>query len=115
MESLLKSTLNTRIVPGTHRFIRSDLPNHLTEDEKQWLLEDEIKTVVDLRTSDEYTKWPSSFENDNRFTVLHMPVTLINDGIAKNIDEMTKIYAGMVDEQLTNILDTILQLIWKSG
>lgn len=39
MSSLLKSTRNTRALPtGTMRYIRSDVPLNLTEEEIQWLL-----------------------------------------------------------------------------
>ena len=50
MGSLLKSTLNTRALPvGGMRYIRSDAPLSLTEKEIQWLLDNDISTLVDLR------------------------------------------------------------------
>ena len=49
MSSLLKSTRNTRALPtGTMRYIRSDAPTNLTEEEIQWLLDNNITTVIDL-------------------------------------------------------------------
>ena len=49
MSSLLKSTRNTRALPtGTMRYIRSDAPTNLTEEEIQWLLDNNITAVIDL-------------------------------------------------------------------
>ena len=52
MGSLLQSTRNTRALPaGTLRFIRSDVPERLTGAEIQWLLDNHITIVVDLRST----------------------------------------------------------------
>ena len=49
MPSLLQSTLNTRPLPtGDMRFIRSDCPEKLTDEEVEWLLQNHVTTVVDL-------------------------------------------------------------------
>ena len=49
MSSLLKSTLNTRALPiGGMRYIRSDAPLCLTEEEIQWLLDNRTGTVSAL-------------------------------------------------------------------
>lgn len=49
MSSLLKSTRNTRALPtGTMHYIRSDAPTNLTEEEIQWLLDNNITAVIDL-------------------------------------------------------------------
>lgn len=54
MSSLLKSTRNTRALPtGTMRYIRSDAPTNLTDEEIQWLLDNNITTVIDLRSEEE--------------------------------------------------------------
>ena len=50
MSSLLKSTLNTRALPtGDLRYIRSDFPGNLSDDEVLWLVNNNITTIVDLR------------------------------------------------------------------
>ena len=55
MGSLLRSTRNTRALPtGSLRYIRSDVPDNLTDTEIRWLLDNQITTVVDQR-SDEVT------------------------------------------------------------
>ena len=49
MSSLLQSTRNTRALPtGTMRYMRSDAPENLTEREVQWLLDNNIITIVGL-------------------------------------------------------------------
>lgn len=51
MSSLLGSTRNTRILPiGTIKYIRSDVPEKLTDNETGWLLDNRITTAVDLRS-----------------------------------------------------------------
>ena len=43
MSSLLKSTLNTRALPtGDLRYIRSDFPGNLSDDEVLWLVNNNI-------------------------------------------------------------------------
>lgn len=57
MSSLLQSTRNTRVLPtGTMRYIRSDAPENLTDKEVQWLLDNNIITIVDLRSDEEIVK-----------------------------------------------------------
>ena len=76
MGSLLKSTLNTRALPvGNLRYIRSDYPGKLTEQEVHWLLQNDITTIVDLREEKEYKARPCSLEEREGFTYYHLPVT----------------------------------------
>ena len=50
MGSILQTTLNTRALPtGDMRYVRSDYPGKLTDEEVQWLLQNGITTIVDLR------------------------------------------------------------------
>ncbi len=62
MGSLLKSTLNTRALPvGGMRYIRSDAPLSLTEKEIQWLLDNDISTLIDLRSAEELKRTPCPY------------------------------------------------------
>ena len=46
MGSLLKSTRNTRALPtGTLRYIRSDYPGHLSDEEVSWLRKNGVTTI----------------------------------------------------------------------
>ncbi|MCM1027135.1 MAG: tyrosine-protein phosphatase [Roseburia sp.] len=76
MDSLLKSTRNTRALPiGTMHYIRSDVPLNLTDEEIQWLLDNKITTLVDLRSDEEVSKQPCGLAVKEGFQYYHLPVT----------------------------------------
>lgn len=109
MASLLKSTLNTRFLPGSgERFIRSDAPLNLTEEEICWLEERNIRTLVDLRSDEEVHRKPCPLALRNGFLYHHLPVTGGGD-TPRNREHLHQVYAGMVDGQMERILDVILQ------
>ena len=109
MGSLLKSTLNTRALPiGGMRYIRSDVPLCLTEEEVQWLLDNQITTLVDLRSTEEVERKPCPLQNREGFTYHHLPVTGGGD-TPKSREHLHRVYGGMVDEQMDIILETILK------
>ena len=108
MASLLKSTLNTRTLPiGGMRYIRSDAPINLTEEEIQWLIDNDITTLVDLRATEELERKPCPLRDMPEFTYHHLPVTGGGD-TPKSREHLHEVYRGMVDEQMEIILDTIL-------
>ena len=76
MSSLLQSTNNTRVLPtGTNRYYRSDFPENLTDKEIQWLLDNNITTIIDLRSDEELLKKPCSLKEIEAFRYYHLPVT----------------------------------------
>ena len=108
MASLLQSTLNTRPLPtGDMRFIRSDCPEKLTDEEVEWLLRNHVTTVVDLREEKEYQRKPCRLETEAGFTYYHLPVTGGGD-TPKSPEDVAAVYLGMLDEQMDRILRTIL-------
>ena len=108
MPSLFQSTLNTRMLPtGTMQFIRSDCPQKLTVDEIEWLRQNRVTTIVDLREKKEYEQTPCCLEKEEGFTVYHMPVTG-GGAPPKSPDDVASVYLGMLDKQMDNILQTIL-------
>lgn len=108
MSSLLRSTLNTRALPmGGMRYIRSDVPLCLTEEEIQWLLDHDITTLVDLRSAEELERQPCPLRNAAGFTYCHLPVTGGGD-TPRSREHLHEVYRGMVDGQMGTILDTIL-------
>lgn len=108
MGSLLSSTKNTRsILPDSVRFVRSDVPNCITEQEIQWLIEHNIVTIVDLRQDEERIKKKCPLIDDCRFQYFCMPVTG-GDIIPKTVDEVSKSYISMVDSQMDKIINTIM-------
>ncbi|MGN0424718.1 MAG: tyrosine-protein phosphatase [Acetatifactor sp.] len=108
MGSLLKSTLNTRALPVDGlRYIRSDAPLCLTEEEIQWLLDNHITTLVDLRSAQELEHNPCPLQDMTGFTYYHIPVTGGGD-TPKSREHLYEVYRGMVDAQMDTILETIL-------
>ena len=48
MGSILQTTLNTRALPtGDFRYVRSDYPGKLTDEEVRWIYQNDITTIVD--------------------------------------------------------------------
>lgn len=110
MASLFKSTLNTRaLLPDCLRFIRSDVPAQLSEQETEWLIERNVTTVVDLRTEEERQRKGCPLASDPRFQYHCMPVTGGN-AVPSSIDAVSESYINMVDEQM----DAIIDLIWNA-
>ena len=108
MPSLLQSTRNTRALPtGDMRFIRSDCPGKLTDEEVEWLLQNQVTTIVDLREKKEYEQTPCRLETEDGFTFYHMPVTGGGD-TPKSPEEVASVYLGMLDKQMDEIIRTIM-------
>lgn len=109
MGSLLQSTQNTRALPtGDFRYIRSDYPGNLTTSEVQWLLQNNIVTIIDLREEKEYRVKSCILETDPGFTYYHLPVTGGGD-TPKSPEAVAATYLGMLDEQMEKIISTILE------
>ena len=105
--SLLRSTANTRpVLPGSLRYIRSDVPWQVTTSEIEWLIEQNIRTIIDLRTDAEQESKPCRLAADDRFVYLHLPVTG-GDTVPAAPDDVTDSYIRMVDEQMLRILAAI--------
>ena len=108
MSSLLQSTRNTRALPtGTMRYIRSDLPENLTDKEIQWLLDHNITTIVDLRSDEEILNKPCCLKNKDGFRYFHLPVTG-GGGTPKSLEHLYVVYRQMVDDKMDKIIDTIM-------
>lgn len=107
MSSLLSHTQNTRSILGdNYRYIRSDVPQVITPDERNWLLGNNIRTIVDLREETEREKKPCPLEKDKEFRYLCMPVSGGN-AIPAKPEDVSVSYLKMVDEQMWNIIDAI--------
>ena len=109
MASLLKSTRNTRMLPvGTGRFLRSDAPVQLTQEEIRWLREHNFCTLVDLRAEEEARRNPCALCDAEGFTYIHLPVTGGGD-TPKSREHLHRIYRHMLDNQMETIISTILE------
>ena len=108
MGSLLQTTLNTRALPtGDFRYVRSDYPGKLTDDEVQWLLQNNIRTIVDLREKKEYEARPCQLEKQEGFTYYHLPVTGGGD-TPKSPEAVATTYLRMLDGQMDKIISIIM-------
>ena len=108
MGSLLQTTLNTRALPiGNLRYIRSDYPGKLTEDEVKWLRKNDITTIVDLREEKEYKARQCRLEKEDGFTYYHLPVTGGGD-TPESPEAVARTYLGMLDGQMERIISTIM-------
>lgn len=110
MDDLFKCTLNTRsILKDKPRFIRSDVPTFVTEDERLRLIENKITVIIDLRTEEERQRKECPLEKDERFQYYCMSVSGGN-AVPPTVDDVSESYINMVDEQMYRIID----LIWSS-
>lgn len=106
---LFRSTQNTRaILPDSLRFIRSDVPAKMTAKELQWLRENDILTVVDLREASERLQKPCPLAGESGFEYMNMPVTGGN-AIPAAPEDVPLSYIRMVDERMDAIIDTMLR------
>lgn len=107
--SLFASTKNTRaIINNSFRYIRSDVPDHLSAAERQWLIDNNVKTVIDLRQSSEQENKPCSLKDDDEFDYISMAVTGGNT-IPDSVEEVPLSYINMVDDTMNVIVDTIMK------
>lgn len=108
MASLLRSTMNTRALPtGTLRYIRSDVPERLTGAEIQWLLDNAVTTIVDLRSEKEVSGRPCCLAGRAGFRYVHLPVTG-GGGTPTSLAHLYMVYRRMVDERMAEIVDAIM-------
>ena len=105
MSSLFKSTNNTRqLIKGDSRFIRSDVPVSLTAEETQWLIDEDVLTVIDLREGSEQPAKSCPLKYDKRFEYLIMPVTGGN-AVPDTAEGVIRSYIQMCDEKMQRIID----------
>ena len=93
--------------PAQLRYIRSDFPGNLSDDEVLWLVNNNITTIVDLREEKEYKVKPCRLETEKGFTFFHMPVTGGGD-TPSSPEAVAETYLGMLDAQMDTIISTIM-------
>ncbi len=104
MASLLTYTLNTRwLREGCTHYLRSDVPDRLSDADIAWLLAHDVRTVVDLRALNEAEKRPCPLENHPAFTYHHMPVST-GDIVPLCVEDVPRSYMAMADEKMEKIV-----------
>lgn len=105
MSSLFKSTKNTRqLIKGDSRFIRSDVPVDLTAEEIQWLADERVFMLIDLREGSEQKEKPCPLKDDKRFDYYTMSVTGGNT-VPEKPGDIVSSYIAMCDEKMERIID----------
>ena len=108
MGSILQTTLNTRALPtGNLRYVRSDYPGKLTDEEVRWLFQNDITTIVDLREAKEYVSRPCRLEKEEGFDYYHLPVTGGGD-TPESPEAVAGTYLRMLDDQMDQIISLIM-------
>ncbi|HRR77344.1 MAG TPA: tyrosine-protein phosphatase [Ruminococcus sp.] len=104
----LSAVRNMRaVLPDSLRLIRSDVPSIVNQEDIHWLRENNVLTVIDLRTEAEYVSKPCPLEMIEDINYLHMPVTGGNR-IPASSDDVSSSYLAMADEKMENIVRTII-------
>ena len=105
---IFEYTKNTRtIIEGDLRYIRSDVPTYLSKKERQWMIDNGIITIIDLREEKEQYQKPCPLRNDSAFDYLSMPVKGGNS-VPASPNEVVLSYINMVDDTMDNIVNTII-------
>ncbi|MBR7009118.1 MAG: tyrosine-protein phosphatase [Ruminococcus sp.] len=109
MASLFSSTNNTRrLIENSSRFIRSDVPIVLKSNEIQWLKDQNVFTIIDLRDESEQKIKPCPLKIDPSFDYFSMPVTGGND-IPEKPQYVASSYIAMCDDKMEKIIDKIVR------
>ena len=107
MADLLKSTNNTRsIIRDSMKYIRSDAIINLEDEEIQWLIENNILTIVDLRTEQEAEKNPCCLKCHSEFNYMNIPVSY-GDEMPLTPEMMPAYLLKLVDDTMREIISII--------
>ena len=105
---IFRHTRNTRwIIKNNYRYIRSDVPTEVSENELAFLKAHNILTIIDLRTESEQLAKPCPLKDIPDFRYLSMPVTGGN-AVPESPEQVAVSYLAMLDDQMQKIIRTIL-------
>lgn len=90
------------------RFIRSDSPHTISDDVKDFLIKNDIITVIDLRNEKIANISPNAFVADSRFLCYNFPLS-INAKTANSEKDIIENYLRMIenDTAIANIFRTM--------
>ena len=105
---VFESTKNTRpILENSLKYIRSDVPTYVSDTEKRWLLDNDVTSVIDLRTDAERAARPCPLSEDARFSYRAYPITG-GDTVPKTVDDVPRSYVRMADAGFDRLIDCLL-------
>jgi protein-tyrosine phosphatase len=90
------------------RFIRSDAPHMIDDEVKEFLIEHNLKTVIDLRNEKIANMNPNAFISDSRFSCYNFPLSINAKAVNSEADVIEN-YCQMLenDTAITNIFRTM--------
>ena len=77
------------------RFIRSDAPCKIEDGVKDFLIEKDVKTVIDLRNKNIVKINPNAFAGDVRFSTYNFPLS-VDPKVAKSEEDVIENYYKMI-------------------
>ena len=102
---IFKSTKNTRaLINNSLKYIRSDVPYNITEEEISYLIKNKILTIIDLRTEEERKEKPCKLQYNKQFKYYCVPLI---SKIPLSSKDVSKSYIEMVDKKLMNLIKII--------
>ena len=105
---IFESTKNTRpILEDSVKYIRSDAPTRVSEQERCWLLANNVTTVIDLRTDAERAAKPCPLSADARFSYQCGPLKG-GDTVPKAARDVSRSYIAMVDADFDRLITLLL-------
>ena len=90
------------------RFIRSDAPHTVSDDVKDFLINNKIACVIDLRNKEAADMNPNAFAYDSRFSCYNYPLS-VNVRAANTENDVIENYCQMIenDTAIANIFGTM--------
>lgn len=107
---IFKNTLNTRsILEHDIKYIRSDVPANISEDEKDKLLLNNIITIIDFRTETERKRKQCPLIEDSRFSYYIFSIAG-GDKVPSKVEEVPRSYMNMVNAEFDDMIDFLLKV-----
>ncbi|MCH5193161.1 MAG: tyrosine-protein phosphatase [Oscillospiraceae bacterium] len=90
------------------RFIRSDAPHSISDSVKDFLIKNDITTIIDLRNEKIANTSPNAFVSDNRFSCCNYPLS-VNAKAPDSENDVIENYCRMIenDTAIVNIFRTM--------
>ncbi|MCH5272335.1 MAG: tyrosine-protein phosphatase [Lachnospiraceae bacterium] len=90
------------------RFIRSDCPHAVSDDVKEFLIKNNIKTIIDIRNENIANANPNAFVSDRRFMCYNFPLS-INSKPINSENDIIENYYHMIENDIAiaNIFGTM--------
>jgi protein-tyrosine phosphatase len=100
-------TINKKYIKP-QRFIRSDAPHTVDDDVKEFLVEHNIKTIIDLRNEKIANRNPNAFVADSRFYCYNFPLSINAKAVNSEADIIENYYQMLEnDTAIANIFGTM--------